>query len=166
MRVLLKLMDVPSDDLFADLFAKQLGSQFGGDGTLNAGAKVISQAVSHYGVHPAIVDGSGLSRDDRSSPREVVELLRAIRPTPIGHVLWDSLPTVGKTGTVQTIAVKTAAAGHCVAKTGTLNNVTNLAGYCHGRGGDIVTFALMIDGPSNWRALVLLGQMVAAIARY
>ena len=37
--VLLTLMDVPSDDLFADLLAKQLGYRFGGAGTLAAGAQ-------------------------------------------------------------------------------------------------------------------------------
>ncbi len=164
--VLLKLMDVPSDDLFADLFAKQLGVRFAGAGTLAAGAGVIRQVIAGYDLHPEIVDGSGLSHQDRSSPVEIVDLLREIYQTPAGDGLWDSLPTVGKVGTVQTIAVKTAADGHCVAKTGTLDNVTNLAGYCHVVGGHILAFALMIDGPSNWQALVLIGQMVAAIARY
>ncbi len=166
MGVMLKLMDVPSDDLFADLFAKQLGARFAGAGTLTAGAGVMRQVIASYDLHPAIVDGSGLSRQDRSSPIEIVDLLRELYQTPTGDVLWDSLPTVGEVGTVQTIAVKTAAEGHCVAKTGTLDNVTNLAGYCHARGDHILAFALMIDGPSNWQALVLLGQMVAAIARY
>jgi D-alanyl-D-alanine carboxypeptidase/D-alanyl-D-alanine-endopeptidase (penicillin-binding protein 4) len=73
---------------------------------------------------------------------------------------------VGVSGTVRTIATGTAAQGRCIAKTGTLNNVTNLAGYCRSRGHHRLAFALLIDGPSNSDALVLLGRMVAAIARY
>jgi serine-type D-Ala-D-Ala carboxypeptidase/endopeptidase (penicillin-binding protein 4) len=164
--VLLKLMDVPSDDLFAELLTKQLGVRFSSAGTTAAGASVIHHEITEYGVHPAIVDGSGLSRADGSSPREVVDLLRSVWETPTGDALRDSLPIVGETGTVRTIATRTAAEGHCVAKTGTLNYVTNLAGYCHVHSGHTVAFALFIDGPSNQQALVLLGRMLAAIARY
>ncbi|MBV9945165.1 MAG: D-alanyl-D-alanine carboxypeptidase, partial [Solirubrobacterales bacterium] len=59
--VLLKLMDVPSDDFFAEMLTKQLGVRFGGAGSIQAGAGVISQVIESFGMHPAIVDGSGLS---------------------------------------------------------------------------------------------------------
>ena len=165
--VMLSLMDVPSDDLFADLFTKQLGARFGGAGSLTAGARVVRRVIhTNYDLNPSIVDGSGLSRQDGSSPREIVALLRDVSGTPLGAQLSASLPVVGVSGTVRTIATGTAAQGRCIAKTGTLNNVTNLAGYCRSRGHHRLAFALLIDGPSNSDALVLLGRMVAAIARY
>jgi serine-type D-Ala-D-Ala carboxypeptidase/endopeptidase (penicillin-binding protein 4) len=167
MATMTRLMDVPSDDLFAELFTKQLGVLFGRGGTIAAGADVIAQTIADaYDLHPTIVDGSGLSRDDRSSPLEVVDLLRDVHHTPVGDVLTASLPTVGVDGTVKTIGLKTAAAGHCVAKTGTLNYVTNLAGYCHSRSGHLLAFALFVDGPDNGTAILLESKMVAAIARY
>jgi D-alanyl-D-alanine carboxypeptidase/D-alanyl-D-alanine-endopeptidase (penicillin-binding protein 4) len=158
-------MDVPSDDLFAEMLAKQLGARFGGGGTTASGAEVISSAISAYGIHPRIVDGSGLSRADSSSPAQVVDLLKAVDGTAIGSALADALPTVGINGTVRTIAVHTAAQGRCIAKTGTLNNVTNLAGYCHSRSNKRIAFALFIDGPGNYMALQLINQMAGAIAR-
>jgi serine-type D-Ala-D-Ala carboxypeptidase/endopeptidase (penicillin-binding protein 4) len=164
--VMLRLMDVSSDDLFAELFTKQLGTRFGGGGSIAAGAQVVASTITSYGIHPRIVDGSGLSRSDRSSPRELVDLLRAAWRTPDGNILAASLPVVGVSGTVQTIAVHTPAQGNCIAKTGTLNFVTNLAGYCRRRDHHELVFALMVDGPGNSSALVLEGQMVAAIARY
>ncbi len=164
--VMLKLMDVPSDDFFAEMLTKQLGVRFGGGGSITAGAQVISQEIDAYGLHPAIVDGSGLSRDDRSSPDEVVDLLKTIWNTPMGRTLSASLPVVGVSGTVQGIGPKTAAQGHCIAKTGTLNYVTNLAGYCTAQDGHVLAFALMIDGPGNWTAIQLFDQMVPAIAKY
>jgi D-alanyl-D-alanine carboxypeptidase/D-alanyl-D-alanine-endopeptidase (penicillin-binding protein 4) len=167
MSVMTRLMDVPSDDLFAELFTKQLGVLFGRGGSISAGAHVISQTIAgSFGLHPKILDGSGLSRDDRSSPLEVVDLLRDIWRTSQGSELQASLPTVGVNGTVQSIAVKTAAQGKCVAKTGTLDDVTNLAGYCHSRGHQDVAFAFFIDGPANWTSLALESKMVAAVARY
>ncbi len=148
--VMTRLMDVPSDDLYAELFAKQLGVLFGRGGSIPDGAQVIGRTVADtYGLHPTILDGSGLSRDDRSSPLEVVDLLREIWGTSVGHQLVASLPTVGKEGTVRGIGLKTAAVGNCAAKTGTLNYVTNLAGYCHSRSGHTLAFALFIDGPDN-----------------
>jgi D-alanyl-D-alanine carboxypeptidase/D-alanyl-D-alanine-endopeptidase (penicillin-binding protein 4) len=166
MSILLKLMDVPSDDLFAEMLTKQLGVRFGGGGMTARGARVISRMLRSYRIHPKILDGSGLSRDDRSSPAEVVSLLRQVWRTDIGRVLSTALPVVGVSGTVTRIAVHTAAQGRCVAKTGTLNGVTNLAGYCAARHHHEVAFALFIDGPDNAHALVLLGRMVAAIAQY
>ncbi len=163
--VLVRLMDVPSDDFFAEMLTKQLGARFGAEGTTRAGAAVITGAINAYDLHPTIVDGSGLSRADRASPLEAVDLLRYVHGTAIGAHLMSALPVVGVNGTVRRIGVKTAAQGNCIAKTGTLNNVTNLAGYCHAARGQLIAFAIFIDGPSNEKALVMLGKAVAAIAR-
>jgi D-alanyl-D-alanine carboxypeptidase/D-alanyl-D-alanine-endopeptidase (penicillin-binding protein 4) len=168
MRVMLKLMDVPSDDFFAETLAKQLGVRFGGGvGSIIAGAGVISDTIAtDYGIDPLILDGSGLSHRDRSTPSQVVTLLRELWQTPAGEMLDASLPVLGVSGTVAGIGLKTAAAGHCTAKTGTLNNITNLAGYCRTKGGHTLAFAFFIDGPPNAVALVVEGQMVADVARY
>jgi len=165
--VLVRLMDVPSDDLIADLLAKQLGARLAGEGTLAAGAQEITQVIAQdYGLHPTIFDGSGLDRRDRTTPSDVVTLLSKVWATPTGELLHAALPIVGKQGTVVSIGVRTPAQGRCAAKTGTLNGVTNLAGYCQARDGHTLAFALMIDGPANWQSYVVLGRVVAAIARY
>jgi D-alanyl-D-alanine carboxypeptidase/D-alanyl-D-alanine-endopeptidase (penicillin-binding protein 4) len=167
MSAMLRLMDVPSDDLFAELFTKQLGVLFGAGGTIPDGARVISRAITAaYGLRPRILDGSGLSRQDRSSPLDVVDLLREVWRTRVGRELAASLPTVGKEGTVQGIGVKTPASGNCIAKTGTLDYVTNLAGYCHARGRHMLAFAFFVDGPGNGAADVLESRMIGAVAGY
>jgi D-alanyl-D-alanine carboxypeptidase/D-alanyl-D-alanine-endopeptidase (penicillin-binding protein 4) len=164
---LVRLMDVPSDDLIADMLAKQLGARLLGQGTLSAGATEIEQEIAGgYGLHPTIYDGSGLDHDDRTTPADVVMLLRRLWKTPTGDILHAALPVVGRQGTVQSLGIGTPAQGRCVAKTGTLDNVTNLAGYCHARGGIDLAFALMIDGPPNYVAIPVLSRAVAAIARY
>lgn len=165
--VLARLMDVPSDDLIADMLVKQLGAQLFGAGTLGAGAIEVSQSIaSSYGLRPVIHDGSGLDHADRTTPADVVSLLRQVWQTPTGNVLHASLPIVGEQGTVQNLGLHSPAQGHCVAKTGTLNNVTNLAGYCDTKSGITLAFALMIDGPANYAAFPALSRAVAAIARY
>lgn len=166
MSTMLRLMDVPSDDFFAEMLAKQLGVRFGGTGTTAAGAKVIRSVLATYGLHPRIVDGSGLSRSDRSSGSQIVTLLRSLWGTSVGRVLDAALPVVGVSGTVTQIGGRTPAQGRCSAKTGTLNDVTNLAGYCHAHDGHTLAFVLLLDGPQNWQAIPMLTAMVGAIARY
>ena len=68
---------------------------------------------------------------------------------------------------MRTIGLKTAAVGRCIAKTGTLDNVTNLAGYCRAAGGHVLVFAVFIDGPGNWTmALEAINHLVGAVAAY
>ncbi len=164
--IMLRLMDVPSDDLYAELLTKQLGARFGGAGTTTAGAHVIEQELDAYGVHPTVVDGSGLSRANRSSPLQVVKLLQALASTQVGAVLAASLPVTGVNGTVIRIGRNTDAQGRCTAKTGTLDYVTNLAGYCRAPGGDRLAFAVFIDGPSNEFGVELLSRIVADLVRF
>jgi D-alanyl-D-alanine carboxypeptidase/D-alanyl-D-alanine-endopeptidase (penicillin-binding protein 4) len=164
---LIRLMNVPSDDFFAELLTKQLGVLFGHGGSISAGAAVIAQTIAaHYGLRPLLLDGSGLGRADRTSPLQVVELLRDVNATAVGRELSASLPTTGVNGTVQGIGAKTAAQGRCLAKTGSLNNVTNLAGYCETRSGQEIAFGLFIDGPDNGTGFELESRMVGAIAAY
>jgi serine-type D-Ala-D-Ala carboxypeptidase/endopeptidase (penicillin-binding protein 4) len=167
MSMMLRLMNVPSDDLFAETFTKQLGLRYGHGGTIASGARVIAATIaSRYGLHPTIFDGSGLGRQDRSSPKQIVQLETELWHSRIGDELQATLPTVGVDGTVQSIGLKTPAARHCVAKTGSLDDVTNLAGYCSARGGQQIAFAILVDGPENGTGFWLESKMVGAIARY
>lgn len=165
--VLLRLMDVPSDDLIADMLTKQLGARFYGTGSLAAGAEEVREDLSdRYGIYPTIFDGSGLDREDATTPAQIVSLLAKISSTPDGSLLRAALPVVGREGTVAGIGTGSYAVGHCVAKTGTLNGVSNLAGYCTTRHGHTLAFALMIDGPPNWTAFASLSRAVGDIAAY
>jgi D-alanyl-D-alanine carboxypeptidase/D-alanyl-D-alanine-endopeptidase (penicillin-binding protein 4) len=162
-----RLMDVPSDDFFAELFAKQLGVLYGAGGTIAAGARVIAQTIgSRYDLHPLILDGSGLARRDRTSPLQIVELLRDVWGSRVGAELSQSLPVTGVSGTVATIGARSPAQGRCQAKTGSLTGVTNLAGYCRTRSGQKLAFGIFIDGPGNGTGFTVESRMVAAIARY
>lgn len=165
--VLMRLMDVPSDDLIADMLTKQLGARFLGRGTLAAGARVLARTIAgRYGLHPTIHDGSGLDAADSTSPAEIVRLLREVWGKPTGRLLHAALPVVGRQGTVRGIGVDSPAAGRCVAKTGTLDTVTDLAGYCRARDRRTLAFAVMIVGPTNYQAVPMLSRVVAAIAGY
>ncbi len=67
--------NAPSDNFAAEMLLKGLGARFGGLGSTPAGAGVVRAALARLGVHPRIADGSGLSRANRTTPRQVVRLL-------------------------------------------------------------------------------------------
>jgi serine-type D-Ala-D-Ala carboxypeptidase/endopeptidase (penicillin-binding protein 4) len=171
---LLGLTLPPSDNFFAETLVKDLGAAFGGAGTTAAGASVVSQTISSLlGIHPHMVDGSGLSESDRTSPYEVVDLLVGLAPTSIGHaptsvgsVLRGDLAIAGETGTLATRMRDTGAAGNCQGKTGTLTGVSNLVGYCNSADGHLLAFAIFNDGISTEAAHVFQDHMTITIADY
>jgi D-alanyl-D-alanine carboxypeptidase/D-alanyl-D-alanine-endopeptidase (penicillin-binding protein 4) len=163
---LLGLTLPPSDNFFAETLVKDLGARLGGAGTTAAGAKVVRETVAQLGVHPRAVDGSGLSREDETSPYEVVTLLNELAHTPLGTILRGDMAVAGHTGTLSERMRGTAAAGRCEGKTGTLTGVSNLVGYCAAADGDELAFAFFTDGIELYAAHTLQDNMAITLVDY
>jgi D-alanyl-D-alanine carboxypeptidase/D-alanyl-D-alanine-endopeptidase (penicillin-binding protein 4) len=156
---------LPSDNFYAETLLKSLGATAGTGGTTAAGAAVAREQLGGLGLTPVIADGSGLSRYNRTSPRQVVGLLGALHAMPIGPAFESSMALVGRTGTVSQRMRGTAAYGTCRAKTGTLRDVSALAGICTTAGG-AVGFAILMNSTSVWRARTIQDRMVSTLARF
>ena len=139
MATLVALTARPSDDFFAEMLLKALGARFGDGGTTAAGAAVVSRFLAGLHLTPTVADGSGLSRRDRTTPDRRRDA--AARPQPrrhrvaAGHRRWrcarrSRSPARAARSTLR--MHHTAAAGRCVAKTGTLSDASDLAGWCDG----------------------------------
>ncbi len=163
---LLGLMLPPSDNFFAETLVKDLGAYFGGAGSTAAGAAVVRESVESLGLRPQIVDGSGLSREDRTSPEAVVSLLRRLDGTGDGAILRRDLAVAGRSGTLSERMRHSWAEGRCQGKTGTLEGVSNLAGYCSAIDGHLIAFAFFDDGIETYVAHSIQDAMTEAIARY
>jgi D-alanyl-D-alanine carboxypeptidase/D-alanyl-D-alanine-endopeptidase (penicillin-binding protein 4) len=160
---LIDLTNTPSDNFFAEMLLKGLGASFGGAGTSAAGAAVVRSEMAKFGAHPKVVDGSGLSRRDITSPVQVVTVLEHMASNPD---FVQSLAVAGRTGTLQHRMAGTAAAGRCDAKTGTLLDASTLAGYCTARDGHTLAFAFMMNQVDPASVHPLQDAMAAALARY
>jgi len=163
---LIRFTNVPSDNFDAEMLLKDLGAHYGGDGTTTAGAAVVRAQLATFGVHPRIVDGSGLSRADRTTPRQVVRLLERMQGSEFAPQFAGSLPVVGRTGTMRRRMRGTVAQDRCQTKTGTLRAVSALAGYCQTTGGHTVAFAMLMSTAFITRAHRVQDRMTKAIATY
>lgn len=138
--------DVYSDNFFAETLIKLLGARLGSGGTTAAGAAVVETFARSHGSGVHAVDGSGLTRSNRASPRQVVSLLLAMQKDPAGEDFIQDLALAGHEGTVAERMHGTAADGRCRTKTGTITGVSNLSGYCFNRSGRVVAFSILMNG--------------------
>ena len=166
MRDLTRLTNVPSDNFLAEMLVKNLGASFGGAGTTTAGVAVVRSTLTSFGVHPRMVDGSGLSRADRTTPRQVVRLLEMMHHQEISGSFESSLAVAGRTGTIRKRMRGTPAQDRCKAKTGTLIGVSSLAGVCTAVGGHTIAFAMLMNRAGISRAHSVQDRITTAIARY
>jgi D-alanyl-D-alanine carboxypeptidase/D-alanyl-D-alanine-endopeptidase (penicillin-binding protein 4) len=163
---LMPLTLLPSDNFFAETLLKDLAAKVDGKGTTAAGAALVSSAVSALQITAHVLDGSGLNHQDAISPLELVTLLRTLEPTPIGGELRAAMPVAGVSGTLDGRMEGTLAAGHCEAKTGTLDDASNLAGYCTAAGGHTLVFSLEMDDIGISSAHAIQDNMTEALARF
>jgi D-alanyl-D-alanine carboxypeptidase/D-alanyl-D-alanine-endopeptidase (penicillin-binding protein 4) len=157
----------PSNNFFAEMLIKRLGAGKGKKGTTRRGAKRVKRFAKSVGTRVRARDGSGLSRRDKASPKQVGKLLVAMaRPSvEAADAFRESLALAGREGTLSGRMRGTAADGKCEAKTGTLSNVSALSGYCH-VGGDPIVFSILMNKVNPTTARNAQDRMAAAIARY
>jgi D-alanyl-D-alanine carboxypeptidase/D-alanyl-D-alanine-endopeptidase (penicillin-binding protein 4) len=161
---LVHLTNTPSDNFFAETLLKDLGARYGSGGTTAAGATVVRRTIAAtFGLQPRFDDGSGLSRYDRSSPADVVSLLRQQQTNP---AFTSSLAVAGETGTLRSELHGTAAQGRCRGKTGTLTDASNVVGYCRAQDGHTLAYAFMMNSIDPLRAHPIQNAMELALVRY
>jgi D-alanyl-D-alanine carboxypeptidase/D-alanyl-D-alanine-endopeptidase (penicillin-binding protein 4) len=93
-----------------------------------------------------LVDGSGLSRRDRMSPRGAIRILTHMALSDQFETFYNGLPVAGRDGTLKTRMTNSPAAGNARAKTGTMTGISTLAGYLTTREGERLAFAIFLNG--------------------
>jgi D-alanyl-D-alanine carboxypeptidase/D-alanyl-D-alanine-endopeptidase (penicillin-binding protein 4) len=145
---MLRHMDHVSDNLFAEVFSKDLAVHGGLRGTTKNGVRATRNALGDIGVSLAgarIYDGSGLSRGDRLSARQVLSVLTHAAKQPWGATLRADLPLAGVSGTLDDRMRSGPAHANVQAKTGTLNDASALSGYLTAANGHHLAFAMLMN---------------------
>ena len=157
-------------DRLAHSAAHQLGLPSGTTGLQSAFEKTL-KALNVPSEGLAVLDGNGLSHDTRVSARTIESLLLEIQRDPDLKVIYDGLPTAGKTGTLKNRFVTDApsAVGLVRAKTGWIDNTVSLAGFVT-VGAKQYAFTFIADRVANREsartaARITIDKMLALIAR-
>ncbi|MDL5028342.1 serine-type D-Ala-D-Ala carboxypeptidase [Vibrio sp. TMPB1044] len=133
---LLDTMLKKSDNLIADNLTKTLGETFYVQpGSFNNGTEAIKQILltkANIDLSKAqLVDGSGLSRNNRMRSQTMAQVLRYIWENDQQLNLIEAMPTSGTDGTLKyrQSMRKAPIQGNIVAKSGSLYGSYNMAGY-------------------------------------
>ncbi|MGF1743651.1 serine-type D-Ala-D-Ala carboxypeptidase [Vibrio minamisatsumaniensis] len=133
---LLDIMLKKSDNLIADNLTKTLGATFYVQpGSFNNGTEAIKQILqtkTNIDLSQAqLVDGSGLSRNNRIRPQTMAQVLRYIWANDQRLNLIKAMPISGVSGTLKyrQSMRKAPIQGHIIAKSGSLYGSHNMAGF-------------------------------------
>lgn len=138
-----------SDNLIAgSLFKKIGGTYFNTAGSWQNGAQAVRSILApKTGIDfnkMVLVDGSGLSREDAVSPVQFGKLLYYAYHMPHNDIFYQALPISGVDGTLRgRLGGSTLAKVH--AKTGTIDNVSGLAGYIKSANHGNLIFAILVS---------------------
>jgi len=161
-----RLMLLVSENNIAEMLFRQVAVERGRKGTFKGGRLAARDSLRELGLDTAgqkFLDGSGVSRDDRLSPRFLTDLLRVALQTdkyPQFKSFFNALPVGGRSGTLSpgtarfTTSPSNCAAGQVYAKTGTLFDTIGLSGYTRGADGELKVFAALVnDRPQRYSPL-------------
>lgn len=111
---------------------------------------------------PVVENGSGLSRNERITAASLAALLQQAAGHPNGAVFEHSLSIAGVDGTTRrrmaARSLSSAAIGNARLKTGTLRDVTAIAGYAYGLSGRNYAVVGIINHPNAGAARPALGS--------
>ncbi len=146
-RMLKKSDNLCSESVFYNLAA---ATQSSTPVTAKTGRQAVNRLVSKLGLKPSryyIADGCGLSLYNYVSPELEVKFLQyAYRDSDIYTSLLAALPIAGVDGTLSRRMRSGYAARNVHAKTGTLEGVSSLAGYCTAANGHVLCFSIINMG--------------------
>ncbi|MBO3276577.1 D-alanyl-D-alanine carboxypeptidase/D-alanyl-D-alanine endopeptidase [Pseudomonas schmalbachii] len=147
--------------LFLSIGAQNRTSADANDG--QAAQRAIRQWLARKGIiasHLVMENGSGLSRDERVSAREMAAMLQAAWHSPYSAEFVSSLPIVAMDGTMRKRLRSTPMAGEAHVKTGTLNTVRALAGFSRDATGNNWVVVAILNSNRPWGASSILDQVL------
>lgn len=143
-----------SNNVIAEDLARQVALHTGAVASFSGAAAAVTKVLASLGISGGIhlVDGSGLSPDDRITPAALTSLvaLASGAAHPRLRSAITGMPVAGFSGTLapgQSVFghFRAPALGVVQAKTGNLDTVATMAGLAYDQQGQVLAFAFMAD---------------------
>ncbi|MDP6538556.1 MAG: D-alanyl-D-alanine carboxypeptidase/D-alanyl-D-alanine-endopeptidase [Planctomycetota bacterium] len=141
-----------SNNAVADQLFLATGQALTGRGDRAGGARATRVALERLGVESAglvQVDGSGLSRDNRVTARQITALVEAVteRGGELARAFLDSLAVAGESGTLARRMNDAPTRGRVRAKTGWIAGTSALSGVVETLAEKRLVFSILVDYP-------------------
>ncbi len=176
-RLLLDAPSLPLGEVIADInkfsnnvMAQQLfltlSSELGSPGRFEASRLRVSRwwRDRFPGLpEPVLENGSGLSRDERSTAQALSVLLQSAHASPHAQVFQASLSVAGVDGTTQRLRERLPGSpliGQAWLKTGSLRDVASVAGYVQGQSGVRYSVVAIVNHPNANQARPALDALL------
>lgn len=139
-----------SQNFYAEMILRTLGKEATGFGSRENGLKAVRTFLGKIGItRYEQSDGSGLSRGNRMSARDMGRIFETMRDHPHAKVFRDALAVNGgKTGTLRKRMTDPRYLGRVRAKTGHIRGVSNLSGYVAATDGSEYVFSILVN---DWK---------------
>ncbi|MBK8098544.1 MAG: D-alanyl-D-alanine carboxypeptidase/D-alanyl-D-alanine-endopeptidase [Planctomycetes bacterium] len=138
-----------SSNFDAEQCLRVLGAVTLGDGSLRGGLlafeRQLTALVGNLPPGVVLLDGSGLSRDNRITPALVVETLATVLRGPHKDLYVACLPVAGESGTLERRFDKSPVAGRVFAKTGWIRGASALSGVLRRQDGGLRLFSILMN---------------------
>jgi D-alanyl-D-alanine carboxypeptidase/D-alanyl-D-alanine-endopeptidase (penicillin-binding protein 4) len=164
----LEVINRRSQNFYAESLVKLLGAELCREGTWKKGLEVLEEFLLEAGVSVGfeLADGSGMSRGNRLSARQLTELLTFMFEHRYAREFILTLPYGGLEDhqSWRTRLAEEPYRERVFAKTGSLSGVSTLSGYVKAKSGKVYAFSVLCNKVrSVWRARRAQDAIVRAL---
>lgn len=145
----LEIINKRSQNFYAESVLKLLGAELCGAGSWPGGRRAVAEFLDDVGLVEGsyqLADGSGMSRNNRFTPRQLTTVLRHMFEHRWGREYVSTLPYSGERDLRwERRLSEVPYRGNVMAKTGYLSGVTALSGYVKARSGKLYAFSILCN---------------------
>lgn len=145
---IVRVINKNSQNFYAEQLLKTIGLVKYGFGSIENGVKAVKSLLRDMGINSEdmiMADGSGLSRLDLVTPRQIVDLLNFMYKNETFSVFYQTLPVAGIDGSLARRMLRSKAENNVRAKTGYLGGVRSLCGFVHTADNEPVVFSIIVN---------------------
>jgi len=154
------IMNKQSNNLIAETLVKTIGKELNSVGSFESGINEINKFLSKIDVNTEKInlkDGSGLSRLNLISPKDLGAVLTFANRSKSKKTFWNSLAKPGEEGTLKRRMKNTLAQRNVFAKTGSMNNISTICGFAKTRDNEELAFVVMFN---NFSCPLVIAQNI------
>ncbi|MGE5431442.1 MAG: D-alanyl-D-alanine carboxypeptidase/D-alanyl-D-alanine-endopeptidase [Syntrophomonadaceae bacterium] len=145
---IVKVINKNSQNFYAEQLLKTIGLVKYGFGSIENGVKAVKSLLREMGINSEdmiMADGSGLSRLDLVTPRQIVDLLNYMYKSEAFSAFYQTFPVAGIDGSLARRMLRSKAENNVRAKTGYLGGVRSLCGFVHTADNEPVVFSIIVN---------------------